>query len=67
MIAAIGAKKGLMAEEFARQQPCQGCRYRALGDHEGPRPQSVDTAYGGRSTPANCSVTEVECPQFNAL
>jgi hypothetical protein len=56
-----------MAEEFARQQPCQGCRYRALGDHEGPSPQSVDTAYGGRSTPANCSVAQVECPQFHAL
>ena len=37
-----------MAEELARQQPCQGYCYRALGDHESPLPQSVDTAYGGR-------------------
>jgi hypothetical protein len=56
-----------MAEELARQQPCQARRYRALGDHESPLPQSVDTAYGGRSTPANCSIAQVECPQFHAL
>jgi hypothetical protein len=56
-----------MAEELARQQPCQGCRYRALGNHESPLPQSVDPPYGGRSTPANCSVTQVEGPQFHAL
>jgi hypothetical protein len=56
-----------MTEELARQQPCQGCRYRALGDHESPLPQSVNTPYGGRSAPANCSVAQVECLQFHAL
>jgi hypothetical protein len=56
-----------MAEELVRQQPCQGCCYRALGDHESALPQSVSAAYGGCSTPANCSVAQVECPQFHTL